>query len=573
MADAKTRAKFRERNSDPKQQEHRRNWNRRNPAVMRKISAKQRSTRPDHIQARREAAKEGKPASHKCARCGAPAVAAHHTSYNPPRHVWLCKTHHDAAHTTRPNVRRTKAKQAAKSLFARSLGYGKGTAKTFAGFPVRVETPAGSYRQWGPREHQRTLMQYDYGYIEGVDGADGDEYDCYLGPDESSPFVFVIHQVVPDTGEYDEDKAMIGWSSAEEALEAYRAHYDRPGFDGCIAQLTVAEFREKLMSMHDGMVKGDKIPGGLADKKKPVDFPPGALAQGVRVEMEHTSDPKIAKEIAMDHLMEDLQYYEKLKRVEGKESTSKSASSTPTKPPAEYAREGAKRRSDYADPKNYKYPLHTEANVRAAHSYFSMPKNRVMYSEQERSAIQSRINRAARKYGINISKSLPDAVVEFFHANPQPSDEQVHAFALDHGMDYEEFEEYLFELIGEAVASKSLSKSDSYSVPTSVRAAARRGLEYRKKAGGQGGLDTKQAAAQGIGSGVQRASNLIQGSVTKETIKRMHAFFSRHQKNKGVAPGKQPWEDRGHVAWLIWGGDPGRAWAAKMVAQFEREEA
>jgi hypothetical protein len=64
------------------------------------------------------------------------------------------------------------------------------------------------------------------------------------------------------------------------------------------------------------MEKKDKIAGGLADKKKPEDFDPKKLAQGIKVEMEHTKDRSIAQEIAMDHLTEDLNYYDKLKEVE-----------------------------------------------------------------------------------------------------------------------------------------------------------------------------------------------------------------------------------------------------------------
>lgn len=40
------------------------------------------------------------------------------------------------------------------------------------------------------------------------------------------------------------------------------------------------------------------------------------LARGIRVEMEHTSKYKVAKEIALDHLGEDLYYYKKLAKVE-----------------------------------------------------------------------------------------------------------------------------------------------------------------------------------------------------------------------------------------------------------------
>ncbi len=56
--------------------------------------------------------------------------------------------------------------------------------------------------------------------------------------------------------------------------------------------------------------------GGLADKKQPADFDKKKLKQGQKVEMEHTSDPAVAKEIAMDHLSEDPEYYKKLAEME-----------------------------------------------------------------------------------------------------------------------------------------------------------------------------------------------------------------------------------------------------------------
>jgi hypothetical protein len=42
------------------------------------------------------------------------------------------------------------------------------------------------------------------------------------------------------------------------------------------------------------------------------------LEEGIRVEMEHTSDPEMAKKIAKQHLREDKMYYAKLRPVEGK---------------------------------------------------------------------------------------------------------------------------------------------------------------------------------------------------------------------------------------------------------------
>lgn len=61
----------------------------------------------------------------------------------------------------------------------------------------------------------------------------------------------------------------------------------------------------------------DLIPGGLADNLPDDMFDADALEQGIKVEMEHTDDPKLAKEIAKDHLTEDMQYYKKLAKMEG----------------------------------------------------------------------------------------------------------------------------------------------------------------------------------------------------------------------------------------------------------------
>lgn len=66
-------------------------------------------------------------------------------------------------------------------------------------------------------------------------------------------------------------------------------------------------------------MKKDELAGGLADNKNPKDFDPKKLKEGLKVEMEHTSNKKIAQEIAMDHLTEDPSYYKKLKEIEKKE--------------------------------------------------------------------------------------------------------------------------------------------------------------------------------------------------------------------------------------------------------------
>ena len=86
-------------------------------------------------------------------------------------------------------------------------------------------------------------------------------------------------------------------------------------------------------------VKEDNIKGGKADnitikdliKKYKIskDEMYNKVVDGIKEEMEHTNEVSIAKEIAMDHLSQDLNYYDKLKKVEKgefKEATTSSSS-------------------------------------------------------------------------------------------------------------------------------------------------------------------------------------------------------------------------------------------------------
>ena len=64
--------------------------------------------------------------------------------------------------------------------------------------------------------------------------------------------------------------------------------------------------------------KADKLEGGIADKSSPSEFDQGQLKIGIKIEMEHTKDKDIAKEIAMDHLKEIPDYYSRLDNMEDK---------------------------------------------------------------------------------------------------------------------------------------------------------------------------------------------------------------------------------------------------------------
>jgi len=62
-------------------------------------------------------------------------------------------------------------------------------------------------------------------------------------------------------------------------------------------------------------MKEDKLPGGAGDSIDPATLDPKELEMGIKHELEHTSDPKIAREIALDHLAEDPHYYSRLKKA------------------------------------------------------------------------------------------------------------------------------------------------------------------------------------------------------------------------------------------------------------------
>ena len=110
--------------------------------------------------------------------------------------------------------------------------------------------------------------------------------------------------------------------------------------------------------------------------------------------------------------------------------------------------------------------------------------------------------------------------------------------------------------------------------PEGVANAAARGLELRAKASpsNRGGLTPAEASKQGIGSGVQRAVNLKnRDPVSPKVVKQMRGFLSRSEKSSEISAEHKgtPWNDKGYVAWLLWGGDPAKAWTDKIIGQME----
>lgn len=58
------------------------------------------------------------------------------------------------------------------------------------------------------------------------------------------------------------------------------------------------------------------VPGGIADNKPDSSFNQKELNDGAAIELEHTNDRELSKDIAKDHLEEFSNYYTELEKME-----------------------------------------------------------------------------------------------------------------------------------------------------------------------------------------------------------------------------------------------------------------
>lgn len=104
---------------------------------------------------------------------------------------------------------------------------------SFGGYDFTVETPKGVTRS-GKDEHGKpwsVTMHDTYGYILGKIGVDGDHIDMFINDaadlDTFDGNVYVVDQVNPETGEFDEHKVMYGYPDEASATKAYLSNYSK----------------------------------------------------------------------------------------------------------------------------------------------------------------------------------------------------------------------------------------------------------------------------------------------------------------------------------------------------------
>jgi hypothetical protein len=112
---------------------------------------------------------------------------------------------------------------------------------------------------------------------------------------------------------------------------------------------------------------------------------------------------------------------------------------------------------------------------------------------------------------------------------------------------------------------KVVAAEDSYAPTDEMAAEAELGLKWREEYG-RGGTMVGVARARDISN---------KRNLSLDTVKRMHSYFSRHEVDKqatGWNRDEEGFPTAGRVAWQLWGGDPGQAWASRIVERIKKED-
>lgn len=122
----------------------------------------------------------------------------------------------------------------------------------------------------------------------------------------------------------------------------------------------------------------------------------------------------------------------------------------------------------------------------------------------------------------------------------------------DHNMDYEDMDDEDMDDM------EMMSKAETYSPTSGMKAAARRAIKWREDG---------KATGAGTPVGWGRARDIVAGrSMSLSVVRRMFSFFSRHEvdkKGKDFYNTSNP--SNGRIMWDAWGGDAGFSWSRGIV--------
>ena len=117
---------------------------------------------------------------------------------------------------------------------------------SFRGLPITIEYRKGDTKSGTDvfgNDWKKTMI-HDYGYFDGIMGADGQELDFYMNPDAISDNIFRVTQLNVLTKEFDEYKIMLNFESIGDARVGYLKNYpkDWKGFGG-IEEITLEDIK------------------------------------------------------------------------------------------------------------------------------------------------------------------------------------------------------------------------------------------------------------------------------------------------------------------------------------------
>lgn len=125
------------------------------------------------------------------------------------------------------------------------------------GMRIAVETEGGKERAGVGKDGKpwTSTSPVPYGYLSGSKAKDGDAVDVYLGPNPKSGQVFVIDQIDPETGKYDEVKTLVGFESEAEARQAYEDSFSDGSGGSRIGAMTPMSVRQFQNWINNGNTK------------------------------------------------------------------------------------------------------------------------------------------------------------------------------------------------------------------------------------------------------------------------------------------------------------------------------
>lgn len=145
--------------------------------------------------------------------------------------------------------------------------YKKGHIKVH-GLDIAVENPRGSERRGTDPDGKEWAheMSDHYGYIKRTIGADNEHIDTYVGRNPESEQVFIVDQIDQKTGDFDEHKVMMGFSSQEEAIQAYSSNFDKGWKVGPVRAMNKDEFKTWLKDGNTKKPAGEGVNGTLTNE-------------------------------------------------------------------------------------------------------------------------------------------------------------------------------------------------------------------------------------------------------------------------------------------------------------------